>query len=354
MDGVGTARRSQRVSMINGASTGRVLVAGHVCVDLTPEVPDRFDVRPGELGLIGPLRNTVGGCVGGTSRALSWLGVDVVVAADVGDDELGATARRWGSTLGPDSEIRVREAATTSYSIVVEPPDADRSFWHHVGANALFDGADIASSIISDVDILHVGYPPLLPALSASDGAALIELFTRARSHRVTTSLDMSVVDGRDDSVVWSRFLEEVLPHVDVFSPSIDDLVSAGVVSESAGDTLDVAARQLVDLGVAIAAVSGGAAGIAVRTGAAARFARAGEAIRSLSNAWYDAAEAVPSPDVEIVKTTGAGDAASAGVLAAVLARCDPRSTLRHARSTAAAVLGGTMETTEIGRAVET
>ena len=42
------------------------LVAGHVCLDLTPGLTRAGLPRPGELVPSGPLELTVGGCVGNT------------------------------------------------------------------------------------------------------------------------------------------------------------------------------------------------------------------------------------------------------------------------------------------------
>ncbi len=75
-------------------------------------------------------------------------------------------------------ELDVRGSAT-SYSVVVQPPGADRVFWHHTGANATYDGAGLD---VSGLDLLHLGYPALLPALLTDGGAPLAALLGRARA----------------------------------------------------------------------------------------------------------------------------------------------------------------------------
>ena len=66
------------------------VVAGHVCVDLTPELPTLPASRPGELTEVGAMRVSPGGCVANTGGDLAALGATVDVVGDAGDDELGA------------------------------------------------------------------------------------------------------------------------------------------------------------------------------------------------------------------------------------------------------------------------
>ena len=171
----------------------RALVAGHVCVDLIPELGALPRSDPGELEQIGPLAMSAGGCVSNTGGALAELDVPVQVVGDAGDDELGRTLVRLLESRGLGSDrIRLLPERSTSYTIVVQTPERDRSFWHHVGANAGFDGAAVD---VHDADLLHVGYPPLLPALVADGGAQLDALLVRARTVGLTTSLDLAVLD---------------------------------------------------------------------------------------------------------------------------------------------------------------
>src|SRR5918994_3511345 len=176
-----------------------VVVAGHVCVDLIPEVPAGGATEPGELLEVGPL-------------------------ADAGDDELGAALVQLLRARGMRTDqVRLRGGRSTSYSLVFEGEGRDRSFWHHVGANAEWDGTAVD---LTGARLLHVGYPSLLPALIADGGRPLEALLARARAAGITTSLDLAVIDpasaaARED---WPALLGRVLPLVDVLSPSVDDV----------------------------------------------------------------------------------------------------------------------------------
>jgi sugar/nucleoside kinase (ribokinase family) len=235
--------------------------------------------------------------------------------------------------------VRRLPGRSTSYSIVLQPPGRDRSFWHHVGANAAFDGSAIE---LDGADLLHVGYPSLLPALMASDADPLVALLTRARTAGITTSLDLAVLDPDSPAVAldWPRLLARILPLVDVMTPSADDVRTAlRIEPEGLAQTAD----RLVGLGAAVVMVTGGPDGLALRTADAGRLEDAGAMFEDEQRrrAWAGCVDFTPAPKVEVRTTLGAGDAATAGLLYGVLAGLDPGSSLRLAAETAAARVAG-------------
>ena len=70
-----------------------VLVAGHLCIDITPELTAVPELVPGQLYEIGPAQLTVGGCVANTGLALASAGVPTLVCSRVGNDPLGEGLR---------------------------------------------------------------------------------------------------------------------------------------------------------------------------------------------------------------------------------------------------------------------
>lgn len=311
----------------------QVVVAGHVCLDLTPTALRAGTIDPGALVDVGPLGLRLGGSVANTGRALRALGVTVRAAATVGDDALGVVLRDLLDASGLDTRaVDVAPGATTSYSVVLQPDGADRSFLHHTGANTTFTGADLD---LEGVDLLHVGYPSLLPALVADDAAALVALFTRARDAGVTTSLDLAVVDPASDvaRLEWAALLDRVLPLTDVISPSADDLLSIGLPADPVA---------LVERGAAIAAVSAGADGLALVAGSASRLRAGGRVLAPLADAWAEAAVARrPDPLAAVASSNGAGDASTAGLLAGLLAGDAPDAAAARAEASARAALTG-------------
>ena len=186
---------------------------------------------------------------------------------DAGDDALGALLVELLRARGAATDqVRLRDGCSTSYSLVFEPGGEDRSFWHHVGANAEFDGTAVD---LAGAGLLHVGYPSLLPALIAHGGGPLAALLERAKADGLTTSLDLAVIDPASPAarVDWPALLARVLPLVDVFSPSIDDVRTALHLDAGAEPAeLRDLARRLLDLGPAIVMLTAGPAGLQLGT----------------------------------------------------------------------------------------
>jgi sugar/nucleoside kinase (ribokinase family) len=319
-----------------------VLVAGHLCIDITPELTDVPELVPGQLYEIGSAQLTLGGCVANTSLALAAAGVPTRVCSRLGNDPLGEIARRLLAEHGMDLENVTTTTAATSYSIVLQLPDHDRTFWHHPGANTVFTGREVN---LDGVDILHLGYPPLLPALLADDAAPLLNLLKEARSRQITTSLDLAVVDPRSRAagVDWRRIFARIMPYIDIATPSIDDLTSALAITRSPDDDLiEECAGGLINDGCAVAVVSAGARGAYAVSADTDRLAAAGAALSSVRSTWSSRAEWVPAAEPRlVVSTTGAGDAASAGLLYGLAHGTGIRRATRLAARFAAAILEG-------------
>lgn len=289
-----------------------VLVAGHLCADLIPSgVAERFP-GPGELVGAGPLVISAGGSVGNTGAALSRLGLSVTLEAFVGDDELGDLIGGVLRAVAPGAYIALSRTALygTSYSIVMDRPEGDRAFWHYAGANAAFDGP-----VTTGHPLVHIGYPTALPALLGIDGERLAEVLRRLRDAGSTTSLDLSSPTDSDlASLDWTTILKVVLPLVDIISPSLADLYALLPDMRGAGAT--AAASWLVSHGAAVAMVTDAANGASLVVGSPERLERAGDALAGTgaTSGSFTAASVVTA----VTRTTGAGDVATAGLLAAI------------------------------------
>jgi sugar/nucleoside kinase (ribokinase family) len=320
-----------------------IVVAGHICADVKPKLHDAASIRPGTLVEVGPLEMTLGGCVANTAGVLADLGMSVAVSATVGDDDLGRfVVQAFRKRRGWTGELEVLAGATTSYSLVFEPPGADRTFWHHTGANNTFTGRDIE---VGGSDIVHLGYPPLLPALLVDHGAPLRAFLRRAQEAGTTTSVDLAVVDpdAPSGSLSWEAILRRVMPATGVVSPSVEDLVSALHIDESPSlDLADRLAGRLLDWGAAVVAITCGAHGLVLRTAGADRLRSGGRALHDLADRWANVdLRVIPEPMESPVTTTGAGDAASAGLLFAIAGGATPDAAAAFASECAAAVIRG-------------
>lgn len=324
-----------------------IIVAGHICVDLVPQLPSDAGIEPGSLYEVGPLTIKLGGCVANTGGDLADLGVSVKLAAAIGDDELSEFVHGMFSKRGFDgSSLQVKPLADTSYSLVLQPRGADRTFWHHDGANALFD-----ESLIEPAGerILHLGYPPLLRGILVDNGAPLHRLLSRVRRAGLTTSLDMAVVDPRSavGKLDWKSIFDVVLPEVDVFSPSFDDVTSALQIHEEFSiDLVERLAQTFLDQGTAIVSISCGSRGLYTRTAQVPRLLQAGIALKDLSDIWAGKSIWQPAMDVSNIATTnGAGDAAIAGFLFGLLLGFSPEQTSYLATVCAAVKISGDLTT---------
>src|SRR5512136_1475242 len=108
----------------------RAIVAGHICLDIIPDVsaidPGTFNAnfRPGHLLEAGSATLSTGGPVSNTGLALHKLGVPVRLIAKVGDDSFGHVVTRIIDAIDPDllSGMALDPQAITSYSVIISPP----------------------------------------------------------------------------------------------------------------------------------------------------------------------------------------------------------------------------------------
>jgi len=61
---------------------------------------------------------------------------------------------------------------------------------HHPGCNDTFVAADVDYDIVASSQLFHFGYPPLMKSIIERGAIELVEIFRRAKSLGVTTSLD--------------------------------------------------------------------------------------------------------------------------------------------------------------------
>ncbi|MDJ0336410.1 carbohydrate kinase family protein [Salinibacterium sp. G-O1] len=324
-----------------------IAVAGHLCLDIVPRLGESAELIPGQLIDVGPLSITPGGSVANTGGALASLGAKVTPFATIGDDELGELLLAKLDAQGFASpRVAVSGRMSTSYSLVFEKPGVDRTFWHHTGANEEFDGSSVE---LHGHEMLHVGYPPLLPGVVTDGGRPLHTLFARARSAGIATSLDLAVVDRTSavGALDWNAILASAFSECDIASPSLDDLTSALHIDEPYSPALvdRLADRMLAD-GVAVVAISAGHHGLRVRTASADRLRAGGTVLSPLADTWADRDITLPALRVEHpVTTNGAGDASTAGLLFAISRGATPEQAAALAAASSAVTISGARPT---------
>ncbi len=328
----------------------KVISAGHICLDITPVFQsgkqyDRLSslLIPGKLIQVGAADVHTGGSVANTGLALKLLGCDVTLLGKVGNDAFGMMIRNILAQYGAGG-LLVDPECSTSYSVVLAVPGLDRVFLHNPGANDTFTGADIPDDVLEDAALFHLGYPPLMRCLWENDGAELTLLFRRMKEKGIATSLDLAAVDPHSPAgqADWKKILSNVLPWVDFFVPSFEELcwmLDRERYNRLASNGLDMTdgldmeaealplAEKLLTLGCRIVMIKCGTSGILLRTAGAETVSGIGARLELNTDRWCSQLVFQPCFRADIVRSgAGAGDTSIAAFLAAVLSGRDPET----------------------------
>ena len=361
---------------------GKVISAGHICLDITPVFPEgkKYDqigdlLIPGKLIQMEAASVHTGGSVANTGLALKLLGNDVTLLGKVGDDAFGGMVRSILSDYGAGGLI-VDAGSSTSYSIVLAAPGIDRVFLHNPGANDTFSAADIPEAAPEDAVLFHFGYPTLMRRMYAENGREMAEMFRCVKARGIATSLDLAAVDAASDAgkADWKAILSRVLPDVDFFVPSFEELcfmldrprydalsARGGDVTEQPGIPRDAdrLARMCLSMGCGAVLVKCGVSGIVYRTGSGERLSRAGSRLHFDRKNWADQSGVQPCFRADIVRSgTGAGDVSIAAFLTALTQGEAPDACARLAAAEGAAsvtsydALGGILSLDELKKRI--
>ncbi len=286
-----------------------VVVGIHI-VDILGRPVERIPDGQG-VALIDEIRVTVAGTGAGTAVDMARLGLKVAAIGAVGDDELGKWLRQKMSDEGVDvSGIVVVPDVPTSATMLPIRPNGQRPALHVIGANAKLSLDHIDWDLIAAAKHVHVGGTTLMASL---DGAPTAELLKRSRGLGAITSLDLISMPGTD----YDELLGQCYPHLDYLLPNDED-----VLILTGADSLDAGVEALLDRGVGAAAVTLGEAGT--------RLAPRGEDPYT-----------VPTHAVNVIDTTGCGDAFSAGFIAGLVEGRTPLDAVRIGNGAGACVATG-------------
>ncbi len=333
----------------------RIISAGYVSLDFTPKFPDTGNsrgigiFRPGKLIEVGAATVAPGGSVTNTGLALVRLGADAVLMARIGNDEFGTILmdkyRRWGA----EPAFQVADGEETSYTVVLTPPGCDRIFLSDPGANGTVTADDFPMETIRTAQYFHFGYPTLMRQFYINGGEETVRLFRKVKEAGLVTSLDLTVIDpdspaGQED---WKGILGRVLPYVDLFAPSFEEVCAilmpekyAELLKKADGDDVclhlslsnDVRplAEEVLSLGCRAVLLKCGAAGIGIWTRSQREMDSIGGAFPSAG--WGDLSIFAESfvPD-RVASGTGAGDNAIAAFLFSMSRGMTPEQCLDNA-----------------------
>ena len=219
---------------------------------------------------------------------------------DASGDLLLALLQREGIDT---SMLLRREDAPTSASVLPISPAGDRPAWHVIGANGAFGADDVDLDAVAAASHVHLGGPEFM------GGEAAATVLAHAREHGAVTSVDV-LAPGEPGLLDW---IAPALEHADYFVPNREQVLGfTGAADVAAGS------RALLERGARCVIATLGGDGVLI-----------------------DGEEAVPALDVEVVDTTGCGDAFTAGLLRGLSLGRDRRTAAALGCAAAALVAQG-------------
>src|SRR5581483_3180946 len=182
-----------------------------------------------------------------------------------------------------DASLLVRrEDVQTSASVLPIRPDGSRPAFHVIGANATYASADAPWDAIADSSYLHLGAPEFM------GGEEAAKILSFAREHGVVTSADI-LAPGEQAAAILD-WIAPALGHLDYLLPNEEQVLALSGKADLADGC-----RALLERGVGCVAATRGAEGALVVE--------------------RDSETRVSAFAVDVVDTTGCGDAFSAGFL---------------------------------------
>jgi sugar/nucleoside kinase (ribokinase family) len=269
--------------------TPTVVCLGPVILDMLGRAC--VELPPGQIGQrISEIRITAAGTGAGTAVDLAKLDTSVTLIGAIGRDDAGDFLLGLLAGFGVDTSMVQRtDAAQTSASLLPIRPNGDRGAYHVVGANAHLDlSAEQLAAALDGAAHLHVGGAESMGQFIAEQFAMALRM---ARQAGATTSVDV-LASGYDDD--QRKAFRVAMPVVDYFMPNDQQICAIYDVED-----VDTAAALAINDGAGTVVVACGAAGALVARG--------------------DERVCVPALPVDVVDTTGCGDALSAAFIRAKL-----------------------------------
>jgi len=238
------------------------------------------DIPAGQnTALVEQMRMTAAGTAAGTALTFAKLGAAVRTAGAIGDDPPGDLLLSLLGRAGIGTGLVVRKPdVPTSMSVLPIRPNGERPALHLLGGNLAYSLDDVDWDAIAAADHLHLGGTEMLgPDFSA-------RILKHAKDNGVTTSVDLIAPGGMGTFDLIAPALE----YTDYLLPNEDQ-----VLGFTGAADLGQECRKLLDAGVGLLAVTCGSDGALVVSS--------------------DGTQRVPAFAIDVVDTTGCGDAFSAG-----------------------------------------
>lgn len=252
-------------------------------------------VPPGQqLAMLNRISFTVAGTAAAPSVNLAKLGVRVATVGRIGDDSIGAFIRTTMERYGVDTtHLVVDPELQTSSSLLLIRPDGSRPALHVIGANAALTEDDVPWDAVAEAKVFHLGGAFILPGI---DGRPMARILARAKELGCITTVDF-LMSPRPDA---QELIGPALPYIDYLMPNIEE---AGWLVGSEDRAEIVAWLHAQGVGCSVLTMGGEGVSIAPR---------GREEV------------VLPAYDVDVVDTTGCGDAFTSGFISGLLDGLEP------------------------------
>jgi sugar/nucleoside kinase (ribokinase family) len=266
------------------------------------------EIPPGQdVALVEQMRMTAAGTAAGTALTFAKLGAAVRTAGAIGVDPPGDLLLSLLDRAGIDTSLVVRKPEVpTSSTVLPIRPNGERPALHLLGANLAYTLDDVDFDSVAAADHLHLGGTEML----GPDFAARI--LKHAKESGVTTSVDLIASGGMGTF----DLIAPAMAYTDFLLPNEEQ-----VIGFTGAADLAEGCKRLLDAGAGLVAVTRGADGTMV-----------------VNN---EGTQRVPALAIDVVDTTGCGDAFSAGFVYAIGIGRSPRDAAVLGNAVAALVAGG-------------
>jgi sugar/nucleoside kinase (ribokinase family) len=236
-------------------------------------------------GIMGPGVERSGGSAGNTAAGIAMLGGKVGFIGKVSDDQLGEVYRHDIQAVGVTFNTPpLTEGLSTARSLIFVTPDAQRTMQTFLGACTAFSAADVDEAMIRNSKVLYLeGY--LWDAPHAIDGLLKAIDVAKAAGTKVSFTTSDAFCVGR----FRDQFIDLIKNHVDILFANESEILSLFETED-----FDEAVKRVRPM-CEVAAVTRSEKGCVVVSGAETYV--------------------IPAEKVNVVDTTGAGDAYAAGFL---------------------------------------
>lgn len=266
-----------------------IACVGIIVADAIAKPVEKIPAK-GKLELVDTLSLYTGGCAASASIDMAKIGIKVALIGKMGDDGFGAFMRSAFDETGVITDgLVTNENGSTSASLVIVTADGERSFIHCLGENATFAESDVNYSIIDKAKLVFVAGFMLMPQFDGADCAIFLK---KCKEMGKITALDTAW----DSKGRWMSVLEDSMPYIDYFLPSIEEAMELSGKTEP---------EEIADIFLSM-----GPKVVVIKLGKDGCFIKTIEGEKHI----------IPTYDrIKPVDTTGAGDSFCAGFLTALV-----------------------------------